>query len=58
MRELTDAEWTGVRSAYCNGTSAVCPACARGGSAELKPKQRVMRFACGHELTIPEGATP
>lgn len=58
MRELTRTEWTAFHSAYLNGKATVCTQCGTPGEAVLKPLDRMVRFACGHELSVPDNTEP
>ncbi|MGR8012218.1 hypothetical protein [Streptomyces hypolithicus] len=58
QRNLTRAEWTAFHLAYQHGNAAACPQCGTSGQAVLRPLDRTVRFACQHELAIPENTEP
>ncbi|MFF3767335.1 hypothetical protein ACFYYR_25060 [Streptomyces sp. NPDC001922] len=35
-----------------------CPRCGSSGEAVLRPLDRTVRFACRHELALPEDPEP
>ncbi|MDJ0344188.1 hypothetical protein QMK19_29155 [Streptomyces sp. H10-C2] len=57
-RELTRTQWTAFHSAYLRSNTAACPQCATLGETVLKPLDRVVRYACGHELALPPNTDP
>lgn len=58
LRVLTRTEWTAFHSAYLNGNTARCPQCGQAGEVVLKPLDRMVRFACGDALAIPDNTDP
>ncbi|MFJ8390705.1 hypothetical protein ACIQ9Q_40725 [Streptomyces sp. NPDC094438] len=57
-RGLTRTEWSAFHAAYLRGSTAACPECSASGQAVLRPLDRVVRFACGHELAVPDNTDP
>lgn len=57
-RALTRTQWTAFHSAYLHGNTAPCPQCGTSGEVVLKPLERLVRFACEHELAIPDNTEP
>ncbi|MEV6565978.1 hypothetical protein [Streptomyces kronopolitis] len=57
-RQLSRTEWTDFHWAYAHGSTTYCPQCATSGKATLKRLDRMVLFACGHRMSLPDNAEP